>query len=704
MTTEDVIRTAKLAYKLGLTPIPVREDGSKAPVVEEVDRERLLQLVGPELTAQIAGDKPKTKTWKHWQYVRPNKQTMQHLFTNGYRRSGLGLLTGKRLEAFEFDDLETYQVFKETAKAGGLGELIEQIEAGYLEETPGGGIHWLYYCDEVTASTKLATQPDPGDPKKFDTLIETKGEGGFIVIAPSHGPVHETGNAYKLLAGGLEHITEITPDERQELQLLARAFDRSPKHDYEPPIDALPVDGDSPGNDFIRKTTWPELLEPQGWTFVFRRGEKEFWRRPDKNWGVSATINGDGITPDRLYPFTSSTVLEPRRSYTRFQFYAFTEHNGDFQAAARELAREGYGKQEDAIRLLRSVFEEHEPEQPDEDDPENDSPPPKPPWIIDVFELLQEPDEPDVWQVDGLIRHPSVTLIAGPAKTYKSFFAQEMAIAVATGTPMFHEFGTYQPRTVVYIQDESSRRAVRSRFRSLLNGRNMPPVSVREWLYTITNQNFQLDEPEQIKRLIEEAIEVHEPELIILDPLAEMHSANENDSREIRPILRVLKEIRDRYDISIVVLHHNNKNPEYTNPADSIRGSTAIWASMDGGIFLSSTKDENQKKVIVELKEGGQVSPFFFTLDETDDGLTFSTIPVEQVSRRGISDSDIVSCVERLGWSTIDELVNEISVSKRTLQPRLNALAGRGEIQRHEPQFRSQKMLYGPLGKKAPNG
>ena len=674
MNPEAVRETARLAYRLGLRVIPPREDGTKRPIGR----------------------------WKEYQAQRPDPDQMREWFSNSHEPHGIGLIMGDGIECLEFEDRDIYQLYRDTAEAGGLGDLIDRIEAGYMESTPGGGIHWLYYCDEVSGNTKLASRPAEGQlrehwPVNVDVLIETRGEGGYVIIAPSHGPVHASGGAYELISGGLDQIATITPDERQELFLLARAFDESPKQDYRPANpEPTPIDGTSPGNDYIAQTTWPELLEPHGWQFVYQRGDTQFWRRPGKRIGISATINGEGVTPDRMYVFTSSTELEPNRSYTRFQAYAFLEHAGDFHAAAKELAAQDYGTQDDGARLLLSVFEDREQER--QDDPDAEPVERKQhPWIVDVFDLLQEPDEPDIWQVEGMIRHPSVTLIAGPAKTYKSFLAQEMAIAVATGSEMFQRFGVYEPRNVVYIQDESSRRAVRSRFRSLMNGRGMPPFMVKDSLFTITNQNFQLDDPEHIRRLVVEAIEVHNPELIILDPLAEMHNANENDSREIRPVLRAMKEIRDRYQISVVVLHHNNKNPEYTNPADSIRGSTAIWASMDGGIFLSSTKDDNQKKVVVELKEGGQVDPFFFVLDGTDDGLTFDVIPVDKVQQRGVSDSDIVSCVNRLGWSTIDDLANELPVSKRTLQPRLNALAGRNEIQRRDPAHKSQKIHYGPL-------
>src|SRR5690606_37653166 len=134
-------------------------------------------------------------------------------------------------ELFEFDDMDTYEVFKDTGESIGLGDVIERIEAGYLERTPGNGIHWLYRCEEVRRSKRLARRlkrpeemKDPDD--TYQVLIETKGEGGYVVLAPSGGRVHESGQPYRLLRGGFDSIATITPEERQALWDLAKTFDQ----------------------------------------------------------------------------------------------------------------------------------------------------------------------------------------------------------------------------------------------------------------------------------------------------------------------------------------------------------------------------------------------------------------------------------------------------------------------------------------------
>lgn len=314
-------QAARDAFHAGLCTIPPREDGSKAPAA----------------------------VWRKYQHARPDQATLKGWWGSC---TGLGVVCGKvsgNLELFEFDEPHTYQAYKDLAHQAELGDLVARLEAGYCEDTPSGGVHWLYRCSEIGGSTKLAKRVKRPDERKapddtIKTLIETKGEGGFVIVAPSNGRVHPTGRPYRLRSGGFQSIPTLTPDERAALHQLARAFDEMPAK--QPPPQAaperLPAGGDlRPGDDYTARSTWPELLEPRGWTAIGQQGERTLWRRPGKREGLSATTNHAGS--DLLWVFSTSTPFESERSYDRFGAYAVLEHGGDQPAAARALAARGYG-------------------------------------------------------------------------------------------------------------------------------------------------------------------------------------------------------------------------------------------------------------------------------------------------------------------------------------------------------------------------
>lgn len=102
--------------------------------------------------------------------------------------------------------------------------------------------------------------------------------------------------------------------------------------------------GQSPGDAYAAAHSWHDILEADGCTVYRELGSYTEWTRPgkDKRDGNSATSNYKG--GDVLHMFTDSwQPLQPDKNYTKFGYYTFTRHNGDFRASTRQLAAEGYG-------------------------------------------------------------------------------------------------------------------------------------------------------------------------------------------------------------------------------------------------------------------------------------------------------------------------------------------------------------------------
>jgi energy-coupling factor transporter ATP-binding protein EcfA2 len=326
----SALDTALQALELGLSPVPPVEDGSKRPLAD----------------IEVNGE----WTWKPYQTTPATVDRVREWFASG--RKSIGLATGVMgLECLEFDDRDTYDAFLEAATEAGLGDLVNRVRAGYEEFTPGGGVHWLYFCDERRGNTKLAERPIPGTRHKKDVLIETRGEGGFIIIAPSNGKVHPSGGAYKLVCGQLTTISTLLSSERDELWELARTFDEIVKEPEADPendplwwamgaeLGSVPTQGVRPGDDFARRTTWDNILEAAGWVKVFTRRDTVYWRRPGKDRGVSATTGHC----KGLKVFTTSTPFATTGTYTKLGAYAALNYDGSFREAVRNLARTGYG-------------------------------------------------------------------------------------------------------------------------------------------------------------------------------------------------------------------------------------------------------------------------------------------------------------------------------------------------------------------------
>jgi hypothetical protein len=319
------LAAALAADAAGLSVMPPKEDGSKMPDA-------------PTWTAYHTLD-PATGRYK----ARLTPDNIRAAYATG--RTGVGAFMGApsgNVELFDFDSHETFDAFLLAADALGLGELVNRIRDGYEEETPNG-VHWYYRCAEIAGNRKLALRPAPTevDPHRVKALIETRGTGGYAVMAPSNGRVHPEGGAYRVTRGSVSTIATITPEERRALWDLARSFDELPDEAPQPEPAGGGTSGDAPGHIYNQRATWADVLTPHGWALVYERNGTGYWRRPGKDRGHSATTNAKGT--DTFHCFSSSTPfrLSPS-SYNKFGVYTVLNHGGDFSAAAKALYEQGY--------------------------------------------------------------------------------------------------------------------------------------------------------------------------------------------------------------------------------------------------------------------------------------------------------------------------------------------------------------------------
>lgn len=358
---------ALAALESDIAVLPAKEDGTKMPISEPwVDQD------GEPLIDPVSGEQG--YGWKHRESIKATPSDIQRWYANG-RRTGFGIACGAvsgcviesdspdnepivlGLEMVEFEQIDRWKEFVETAEQVGLGPLVERIASGYLSETPGGGVHTLIRCKEFSGNDKLARRlatPEELAVKpaeKYKVISETRGQGGFTVEPPSCGRVHPSGRPYRLLRGSLSTIRVIRPSERQSILALIRSFDEIPA---EVPISAetkvrelRPSPSGTSGLDVIeefnRRTTWDELLSPIGWMPIRSLSNGvTIWKRPGKSEpGGSATTNYGGA--DRLVVFTTSTDFEAtdraggRKAYSKFAAYAHINRM-EFGNAVKELA------------------------------------------------------------------------------------------------------------------------------------------------------------------------------------------------------------------------------------------------------------------------------------------------------------------------------------------------------------------------------
>ena len=566
---------------------------------------------------QDGSKRPYSGQWTEYQNRKPTTTELESWYNSGL--TGFGIICGAvsgNLETLDFDQRDIYPPFRQSCIDAGLGSLVERMEAGYMEHTPNG-LHWLYRGSDISGNVKLAARPkEPGEKKsegdKVQVLIETRGEGGFIITAPTSGTVHPSGKPYTLISGSLSAIPTITPEERRELHTIAKTFHVDDPQKVEVEYQRMSATGTGrPGDDYNARTHWSEVLTD--WTLVFKRGEVSYLRRPGKTEGISGTVGWQG--KDQFFCFSSSTEFEQQKPYDKFGVYALIHHGGDIPAATRALGKLGYGDQER-------------------------TPPPKAPQASPVYEPIPpaagEPYEPpkplfmsfsDMMSetirikklIGKLIQRGCTCQLFGPSGDGKTFVALGMSLAVSTGGI----WNGYQCEKglVIYFNGE---------------GREGFKLRCRAWQkhHGITGQVDFHSSRSAIEfdaaGLRQVVIEVRALEqqtgqkvaLIVIDTLARHLIGDENSTQNMSEFIKQVDGLRDTFpDSTALIVHHTGNNAEATGRS---RGSSALKAAVD--VEIQCMKYE---LTFTKMKDSSPPPPVGFKFKVVDLGFDEDGEPID---------------------------------------------------------------------------
>jgi hypothetical protein len=178
------------------------------------------------------------------------------------------------------------------------------------------------------------------------TLIESRANGGYVLVPPSPPECHPSGREYVYVGTrDLSQVATITEMERSLLLEVAKEFDELPPPPPRIYSQPRPRVGDHfcVADEFNRRADWHDILEPNGWRFLGADAAGvSHWRRPGKGDGQSATTNFFGN--DLLHVFSSSAApFEPGKTYSKFCAVTLLLFGGDFGRANYELERLGFG-------------------------------------------------------------------------------------------------------------------------------------------------------------------------------------------------------------------------------------------------------------------------------------------------------------------------------------------------------------------------
>jgi len=265
---------------------------------------------------------------------------------------GLGVITGSVNGNLEVIDIDT----KNDTKGGIWKALKEEIENTLpallgqflIVQTKSGGYHIYYRSETIEGNLKLANNP------KGEAILETRGEGGYVVAPPTPG--------YTIIQGDYNSIPDITLEERDTLLSICRSLDQQKKESplieqYFTHLPQVSNPEDSPLEAYNKEgaSVVIPLLVSHDWKEVERSGERIKLKRPGE---TTAHSSGDFHIGKNVFKvFSTSTVFDSGKGYSPASVFCILECGGDWKLTYQRLLERGYGKPLKGERVSRTSIE-----------------------------------------------------------------------------------------------------------------------------------------------------------------------------------------------------------------------------------------------------------------------------------------------------------------------------------------------------------
>ena len=587
------------------------------------------------LPAIRARKHPAVGSWKAYQDRLPSDAEVEAWFAN--RQDAVCLVCGTisgNLEVIDFDNGgELFEQWK--------SQVPEQLFARMVvERTPSGGYHVAYRCEEpIQGNMKLAMGKRED---KVMTLIETRGEGGLFLCAPSEG--------YELIQGDFTALPVLSADDRKSL--LRVGFALNEFIEEEPKPTAEPASSSSfavrPGDDYNQRGNIRDLLLRYGWTYLEKKDGRELFRRPGKNSGGCSASLKDGV----FYVFSSNAhPFQSDKGYSAFQVYSLLVHNGDFTKAADDLLRQGYGNDATPDVDLSAFWDSlDKPSVVPEPEPVVE----EPELYVSVADFMSRHSDLRPPIIQGFLREGETMNIIASPKTGKSWLVLDLAVSVAMG----YEWQGYpcNQGRVLIIDNELHPDVLTWRLNQVLVERGVTQERLRDRLF-IFSQRGRLQDINFMGTYMDRLAKGNF-KMIVVDAFYRVMPKNmdENDNGTMASVYNLIDRYAGITGAAFVLIHHTTKGVQANKAITDVgAGAGSQSRACDTHVVLRRHQEEGVVVMDGVCRSFAPPSPcclrFSFPVWNRDDSLNPAMLEgIEVQPKRTKSDpvSDIDNVVAML--------------------------------------------------------
>lgn len=210
-----------------------------------------------------------------------------------------------------------------------------------------------------------------------------------------------------------------------------------------------------------------------------------------------------------------------------------------------------------------------------------------------------ELDELNIQPIEWLVREilpVGLSILGAPSKYYKSYMALGLCIAICNGAK-FLGFDC-EKHDCLYFDLESTKRRPKIRLDQILGADQKKPDN----LHIITGEDnpgrigegfeaqveYQLSEHPNIKLIVVDVFQ------LIRQPAKRGQSGYDRDYEDFR----ALKQIVDKHDVGILLIHHTRKMKDPSDVFNEFSGSTGMLGAQDCAWLISKKERFNEEAIL----------------------------------------------------------------------------------------------------------
>jgi hypothetical protein len=225
-------------------------------------------------------------------------------------------------------------------------------------------------------------------------------------------------------------------------------------------------------------------------------------------------------------------------------------------------------------------------------------------WVDEGdWELDAIPKRP--WAVPNYLLRGSVSMLSGQGAGGKSSLVVAWTISAATGEAV-GEFAPPAPMICVNYNVEDDQDEQRRRYSAALAQVEKSPRDIARRIIRCGPQSigtlFERDHntgrvtPTAAMSALEALCEQSGADILICDPLAELHNAEENDNTAMRAVIAAFRGLAQRLGIAVLILHHDRKGNNAPGDMDRMRGASSMGGAVRVAMTLTTMSNEEAEK------------------------------------------------------------------------------------------------------------